>query len=506
MAIKKNQRYYYSLNNFSISARSTIDGRWKLVRRIGTGGNGEVWQCRDVNDGQEYAIKFLKRAYQEPYSRFYDEERFMEDFGDVPGIMPIIAKYIPPVENRYADKTKPFYYVMPLAKAIHHDIYAEPVENKIRIIRALLEMLVNLHEQGIAHRDIKPANILLYNGQYVLSDFGLVYFQGKSSKTPPNTALGAKWTRSPQMERDAIAADKFKADVYSMAKTIWMIFTGDFTSFEGQYDPSSPFLSLRKYVEGKYLTPLENLLARCTDHEEGRRPTAREFLDAFNDWDAINHNWDRENLLQWIEIQRRIFPIYEPDRAEWTGLERIVGILNLLGSYQSLNHMFFPNGGGLDLTGAVMAREEGFAELHCGGLIYTLRPKRLLYERISDDFQWNYFRLEVEEIDDISEEFRTDGYMEEFGELTESEGSIRLIPIHDLDEMSREDAERYKARHITRFLRGSMVVFHKNSLYNKIVSQDKGEHDKIMANEFREYIMSQSQKLKGKTIADFRKK
>jgi hypothetical protein len=38
-----------------------------------------------------------------------------------------------------------------------------------------------------------------------------------------------------------------------------------------------------------------------------------------------------------------------------------------------------------------------------------------------------------------------------------------------------------------------------------IVSQYKGEHDNIMANEFREYIMSQSQKLKGKTKADFRK-
>ena len=505
MAIKKNQRYYYSLNNFSISARSTIDGRWKLVRRIGTGGNGEVWQCRDVNDGQEYAIKFLKRAYKEPYSRFYDEERFMEDFGDVPGIMPIIAKYIPPVENRYADKTKPFYYVMPLAKAIHHDIYAEPVENKIRIIRALLEMLVNLHEQGIAHRDIKPANILLYNGQYVLSDFGLVYFQGKSSKTPPNTALGAKWTRSPQMERDAIAADKFKADVYSMAKTIWMIFTGDFTSFEGQYDPSSPFLSLRKYVEGKYLTPLENLLARCTDHEEGRRPTARELLDAFNDWDAINHNWDRENLLQWIEIQRRIFPIYEPDRAEWTGLERIVGILNLLGSYQSLNHMFFPNGGGLDLTGATLAREEGFVELHCRDLIYTLRPRRLLFERISDDFQWNHFRLEAEEVKLISEDFQTDDYMEEFGELTEENGNCKLIQLHEFDNLSKEEVEKYNARHISRFLKGSMVIFHKNSLYNLLISNYKREHDIVGAEQFRKLITDYSLKLQGKTIADFRK-
>ena len=246
-------------------------------------------------------------------------------------------------------------------------------------------------------------------------------------------------------------------------------------------------------------------MARCTDDVEELRPAAKELLDGFKDGDAINHNWDRENLLQWIEIQRRIFPIYEPDRAEWVGLERMVGVLNMLGTYQSLNHLFFPNGGGLDLTGAVMAREDGFLELHCGGLIYTLRPKRLLYERVSDDFQWNYFRLEVEETDAISEDFRTDSYMEEFGELTEGDGNIRLIPISELDEMSREESVKYKARHIARFLKGSMVVFHKNSLYNMLITQYKGEHDKVQADDFREHIMSCSQKLKGKTIADFRK-
>ena len=63
MPTNKNQRYYYSLKKFRISARSTIDGHWKLVRRLGAGGNGEVWQCRDINDGKEYAIKLLKNAY-----------------------------------------------------------------------------------------------------------------------------------------------------------------------------------------------------------------------------------------------------------------------------------------------------------------------------------------------------------------------------------------------------------------------------------------------------------
>lgn len=498
------KRYHYSLKKFSISARSTIDGRWKLVRLLGVGGNGEVWQCRDINDGQEYAIKFLKNAYLEPYTRFYDEVTFMENFGEISGFLPIIAKYLPPVAKRYADKTKPFYYVMPLAESTGKDIYTLSVEKKIEIIRALLEMLTNLHERGIAHRDIKPANILLYKGHYVLSDFGLVFFNGKSSNTPQGRALGAKWTRSPQMERDAVSADKFKADVYSMAKTIWMFFSGDFTSFEGQYDPTAPLLSLRGYVSEKYLTPLENLLARCTDHVEGLRPTAKELLDDFNDWDAINHNWDRENLLQWIEVQRNIFPHYEPDRAEWFECGRIVGILNLLGSYKSLNHMFFPNGGGLDLTGASLARDEGFIELRCDGLIHWVRPKRLLYERISDDFQWNYFRLEIEDTDAFSEKFRSDAYMEEFGELTEWDGSIRLIPIYELDQMSKEEVEKYKARHIARMLKGSMVIFHKNSLYN-MLSRYKGEHNKVTADEFRSQVIAVSRKLKGKTIEDFRK-
>jgi len=497
-------RYYYNLKRFNISPRSTIDGRWKLVRIIGKGGNGEVWQCRDVTDKKEYAIKFLRNANNEPYSRFYDEVHFMESFGDVSGVMPIVAKYIPPIEDKFKDKTKPFYYVMPLAEPISNKVYGKSVEEKISIITSLLKMLVELHEQGIAHRDIKPANILLYNEQYVLSDFGLVFFNGKNSKTPQNIPLGAKWTRSPQMERDAFSADKFKGDVYSMAKTIWMLFTGDYTSFEGQYDPSSSFLSLRKHISGKYLTPLENLLTRCTDHEEGNRPTAQELLDSFIDWVDINHNWDRENLLQWIEIQRRIFPFYEPDHAEWFELGRIIGILNIVGSYRSLNHMFFPNCGGLDLTGVVFARETGCIELHCDDIPYLVCPKRLTYERISDNFEWNYFRLELEDQEAISEDFRTDEYMEEYGELQDDDGGIKKIPLYELDNMTSEQYQKYKARHVARLLKGSLVIFHKNSLYNQIVSKYKGEHDKVSAEEFREIIEMYSQKFSGKTIADFR--
>lgn len=462
-----------------------------------------VWQCRD-NAGSEYAIKLLKYAYKESYARFYDEVAFMESFGDIPGVLPVIAKHIPKGRNQFDETKIPYYYVMPLATSLGRNIYQESIENKIGIIKSLLEMMTNLHNRGIAHRDIKPANILLYNGQYVLSDFGLVFFQGKSMKTPPGVAgLGAKWTRSPQMERDAYTADKFKADVYSMAKTIWMIFTGDLTSFEGQYNPSSPFLSLAKYLPRKYVTPLDDLLVRCTDHLEVGRPTAREMLDGFNEWDDINHNWGKENLLQWVEINHKIFPLHEPDHAEWIDWGRMVGIFNILGTYENLNHLFFPNGGGLDLTGARLSRDSQGIDLEFGGLVFEAQPEKLVYERISEDFQWSYFRLELKTIEPQFKQFVVDPYMEEYGEVTYADGKIDAIPLGKYNDMDENEIKRLNARHVVRYLKGSLVVFHKNSLYNQLVSQYRGEHEHLSVEEFRRQIIELSLKFKGKTVEDF---
>ncbi len=502
----KKKRFVYNLKRFNIVPLRKIDGRWTLVRYIGGGGNGVVWMCRDA-DGKEYAIKLLKYAYKEPYARFYDEVKFMESFGGLPGVLPVIAKFIPEGRTVYDVTKSPYYYVMPLASSIARSVFYESVEKKISIIRSLLEMMVSLHEKGIAHRDIKPSNILLYNGKYVLSDFGLVYFQGKNLITPPDKGgMGAKWTRSPQMERDASTADKFKSDVYSMAKTIWMIFTGDFTSFEGQYSPASSFLTLMKYLPGKYVTPLDNLMVKCTDHLEEGRPTAKEMLEAFNEWDAVNHNWGKANLLQWVEINHKIFPLHEPDHAEWTDLGRMVGILNTLGTYESLNHLFFPNGGGLDLTGARLTKEPQSIEMEFGGLVFEAQPKKLVYERISDDFQWSYFRLELKEIEPQYKQYVVDPYMEEYGEVMLADGTIKAIPLKKYDELDEREIVQLKARHIVRYLKGSLVVFHKNSLYNQLVSKYRGEHDKMPAEEFKRQIKELAEKFKGKKVENFIKK
>lgn len=493
-------KYNYNLKKYNLRSNRKI-GKWTLARQIGVGGNGEIWTCRD-NQKQEYAIKFLKWGSGEAYKRFFDEVTFMEQFGSIHGVLPIIDKYIPEYSKRYNNPQLPFYYVMPLAESAEKRMQKAGIDERIAIIQEVLAMLTYLHAQGIAHRDIKPANILFYDGGYVLSDFGLVFFNKKTMKTPVGAKLGAKWTISPQMERDAVHADKFKADVYSMAKTIWMILTGDMKSFEGQYIPNS-IVSLRQYIStDKYLYPLEILLAQCTDHNENTRPTAVELEQKFKEWIAINNSWSRQNLLQWQEVQERLFPTIVPTHAEWYDINDIVNILRLLGQYNSQNHTFFPDAGGLDLTDADLSHEKGCIELHCNGLVYVVKPKRLSFEFINSEIEWNYFSLETELLENITPDYPKDYYSEEFCEMT----ALDYRPLELLNNMSKEEYDRIHPRHIIRYFRGSFVMFHKDSIYNHLISQYKGDHEKLGLQEFRTQISKLANKYKGENMITIEEK
>ncbi len=148
----------YNLRDFKLKPNRKF-GQWILAKQIGSGGNGEVWICRD-NQKKEYAIKFLKWGSGDAYKRFYDEVTFMEQFGSINGGMPIIDKHLPKSSKRFESPKLPFYYVMPLSESAEQRIQTATIDEKIRIIQELLAMLTSLHAQDIAHQDIKPGNIL----------------------------------------------------------------------------------------------------------------------------------------------------------------------------------------------------------------------------------------------------------------------------------------------------------------------------------------------------------
>lgn len=199
----------------------------KLIENIGDGGNGTVWKCSNQN-GEFVAVKFLSKINKSKYKRFKSEIEILESIKDVSGVIPILRKHLP--EDGQA-KIRPCFE-MPLAVAINNNM---SIDDSVDVIIKVAETLITLHNMKISHRDIKPANILLYK-EWCLSDFGLADWPQKQDITQNGEAVGAKWTIAPEMRRVAKSADGLPADVYSLAKTLWILLTKRAKGFDGQYD------------------------------------------------------------------------------------------------------------------------------------------------------------------------------------------------------------------------------------------------------------------------------
>lgn len=64
-------------------------GSWKLKSKIGSGGNGEVWECTDQT-GNAFAMKILTKTTGEAYQRFLDEVKVMLSHQGADGMLPVI--------------------------------------------------------------------------------------------------------------------------------------------------------------------------------------------------------------------------------------------------------------------------------------------------------------------------------------------------------------------------------------------------------------------------------
>lgn len=156
----------------------------------------------------------------------------------------------------------------------------------------------------------------------------------------------------------------------------------------------------------------------------------------------------------------------------------------------------------MDLTGANLSYEKDCIELHCDGLVYVVKPKKLSFEFINSEIEWTYFYLEAEPLKAFTPNYPKDLYSEEFCEIS----PLNYKPLSLLDNMSKEDFDKIHPRHITRYLRGSFVIFHKDSIYNHFVSKYKGEHEELGMQEFRKQISILATKYKGETMITIRER
>lgn len=196
----------------------------EIVRKLGSGAMGSVYEAYQPALERRVAVKFLSEALKGEDSnaaeRFFKEARAMAKLRSSN-----IAQVF--FVGSHASRA---YMVMEYIDGPNLDKYLQ-AKGKLKPREALCigrEVLLGLqhaHEHGQIHRDIKPANIMLNpGGQAVLLDFGLVRGISDESMTQAGTVLGTPRYISPEQVRGADV--DHRSDLYALGIILFELMTG----------------------------------------------------------------------------------------------------------------------------------------------------------------------------------------------------------------------------------------------------------------------------------------
>ena len=259
-----------------------IDGRYRVLHRVGSGGMADVVCAEDLQLGRKVAIKLLHR-------RFAQDEEFVERFRrEASSAAGLQHPHVVAVYDRGAwDDT--YYIAMEylegrtLKKLVQEEApLAAPraIDLTIQILRAARFA----HKRGIIHRDLKPHNVIIDGeGRAKVTDFGIAK-AGASDMTQTGSIMGTAQYLSPeQAQGHAVSAP---SDLYSVGIILYEMLTGR-VPFEGE---SAVTIALKQVGEApvppSHLNPavppaLEAVVLKALEKDPARRfADADEFIAA----------------------------------------------------------------------------------------------------------------------------------------------------------------------------------------------------------------------------------
>ena len=133
-----------------------------------------------------------------------------------------------------------------------------------------------------------------------------------------------------------------------------------------------------------HLVELEDLLQKSTNNNPDERPTIQQFKSALENYLSILDDDDLSQKSDWEFLNKYLFP-FGQESAVWRNLDKIIEILNIVGTSPAYNHMLLSTKGGLDFKKAEKANEEGCIYVYDTlGICYLCKPKCLIYESFAE--------------------------------------------------------------------------------------------------------------------------
>ena len=176
-------------------------GRFKIIREIGRGSMGIVYEAQDSQLGRVVALKTLSLTHGlDGVAKRQAIERFQREGRGVAGLRHANIAQIYDVGEEQGRQ----YIVMEYCEGVSlRDIIQ--FENSLndarvkRIVEQLLDALETAHAKGIVHRDVKPENIIIGKSDILkLTDFGVAKFMGDGRLTQTGQALGSPAYMAPE--------------------------------------------------------------------------------------------------------------------------------------------------------------------------------------------------------------------------------------------------------------------------------------------------------------------
>jgi serine/threonine-protein kinase len=293
-----------------------IDGRYQLLRQMGSGGMATIYEAIDTRLDRRVAVKIM-------HSHLAQDEQFVERFiREAKAAAALSHPNIVSVQDQgWNQSGVPAVFIV-MEMVVGHTLreYLNergriPIADGIKFLLPILSALGAAHKIGIVHRDIKPENILVSKeGRIKIADFGLAKgaLIGSTLTAESSVILGSVSYLSPEQVSRGIADSR--SDVYSAAITAFEIFTG-VKPFEGDEPIQIAFMHVNSQVPrisslvDNVPQALDDLIYRATRVDPDERPRDAQIFHS--ELLTISHSLNPATPQLSLELDIPIAPMRE---------------------------------------------------------------------------------------------------------------------------------------------------------------------------------------------------